>query len=186
MMISDWVSDKNFLTSLMTTSMLYVTRTPWHTLRSSCTRMSITLCPQHKLLVDGQGLSLSKRPSDAWDANLIGCRIMGSRPNNLFCHNFLRVAQTSIFFCLRDDNLSRGSLPQSFWDQTEFFPLYGLPFVSQPVSRPWNPSKMKRGTRTTTTTRGIPSSSSSFSVVVVAAGISCRSLWLCCWWWDLI
>lgn len=98
MMISDWVSDKNFLTSLMTTSMLYVTRTPWHTLRSSCTRMSITLCPQHKLLVDGQGLSLSKRPSDAWDANLIGCRIMGSRPNNLFYHNFLRVELRHPFF----------------------------------------------------------------------------------------
>lgn len=98
MMISDWVSDKNFLTSLMTTSMLYVTRTPWHTLRSSCTRMSITLCPQHKLLVDGQGLSLSKRPSDAWDANLVGCRIMGSRPNNLFYHNFLRVELRHPFF----------------------------------------------------------------------------------------
>jgi len=40
-------------------------------------------CPHHELVVDGQGLALSKRASDAWDANLVGCRIMGSRPNDL-------------------------------------------------------------------------------------------------------
>jgi len=48
-------------------------------------------CPHQKLMVDGQGLALSKRASDAWDADLVRCRIMCSRPNNLFYHKFLWV-----------------------------------------------------------------------------------------------
>lgn len=58
-------------------------------------------CPHHKLLVDGQGLTLSKRASDAWDANLVGCRIMGSRPNNLFYRNFLWVELGHPVFSVR-------------------------------------------------------------------------------------
>lgn len=48
-------------------------------------------CAPHKLMVDGQRLALSKRASDSWDANLVSCRIMGSRPNNHIDLHFLRV-----------------------------------------------------------------------------------------------
>lgn len=45
----------------------------------------------HKLMIDGQGLALSKGPADEWDSNLVGCRIMGPWPYNLVYVNFLRA-----------------------------------------------------------------------------------------------
>lgn len=54
-----------------------------------------------QLLVDGQGLALSKRASYEWESNLVGSRVMGSRPYDLVDVNVLWVKTSHPILSIR-------------------------------------------------------------------------------------
>jgi hypothetical protein len=57
--------------------------------------------PSYELTVDGQGLALGKGARDEWDPNLVGGRVMGTRPYNLVDVDLLWVEARHPVFPVR-------------------------------------------------------------------------------------